>query len=90
MADGLDVQDQERSEEDIAFTIGTSVTEQILLLQKRLSPDVLHIFTHADSDYRGESINGLFQPRSGYYSALSKKSGVMRTWLNLTFTFTST
>ncbi len=79
MAHGLDVQEKERSDEDIAFTIGTSVTEQILLLQKRLSPDVLHIFTHAKSDYRGESIRGLFRPTAGYYSALSKKSGVVRT-----------
>ena len=72
LIDDFVVVNQERSEEDMAFAIGTSVSTQILQIVSLYAPEVLHVFTHAGDHYYFENRVGLFANRGGNYSALSK------------------
>ena len=76
MSDYLDDQEQERSDQDIASAIGSSVLPQILNIVNTLRPELVHVFTHANDNPRGESKKGIFQTRHGYFSALSRQSGM--------------
>jgi hypothetical protein len=76
VSDYLDDQEQERSDQDIASAIGSSVLPQILKIVNTLRPELVHVFTHANDNPRHESKKGIFETRRGYFSALSRQSGM--------------
>ena len=74
MSDYLDDQEQERSVQDIASTIGSSVLPQILNIVSTLRPELVHVFTHVNDNPCRESKHGIFENRRGFFSALSRQS----------------